>query len=215
MKLRRAAETIFFSAIYGFSIGSVHSTMYGVRNLIKFPLLLFLTGIICSICYAMFSKFITRKLSFIEIQLLTLDVFHDIALLLASLSPVCLFLAHTIIQPIDETNLEEYPLFLGLNVSIIAVCGMVALTRRAIIIIRRNGLSVKKGAAVLIVWLLITLFTGGQGAWYLRPFFGLPFINTTVFAVGKQPHVTGATNFYEAMWHTVSGTDNKEPETGR
>lgn len=201
--LKRLTCTVFFSAVYGFSIGSVHSTQYAVRNLAKFPMLLFTTGIICSICYWIFSKFITRKLSFVEVQLHTLSTFHDLSLLLASLGTVCFFLAHTILQPLDEANLGEYPLFLGLNVFLIAACGTAALMRRALDLIKRKAISWRKGAAILLTWLFITLFTGGQCAWYLRPFFGVSFIKVVPFAMGKQPHVTGATNFYEGVWHIV------------
>ncbi|MFT5357956.1 MAG: hypothetical protein ACI9KE_005193, partial [Polyangiales bacterium] len=40
------------SAIYGFSIGAVHSLVFALRNLIKFPLLLLVTAIVCCLAYA-------------------------------------------------------------------------------------------------------------------------------------------------------------------
>ena len=131
MMLRLLAETIIAAAAYGFAIGSVHSGLYAVRNLAKFPLMILLTGGVCSIAYYLFSQFVSRKLCFRDVQLLALRTFHDVALLLASLSTVSFFLARTLVQP-DEWSLNEYPFFVGMNVMFIAVCGTVALARRTL-----------------------------------------------------------------------------------
>jgi len=207
--------TIICSAVYGFAVGSVHSNLYAVRNLIKFPMLIFITCGICSICYYVFSKFITWKLSFVDVQFLALKTFRDISLLLSSLAPACFFLALTTVKPTDGAHMGGYPLFLGMNVAFIAVCGSVTLVYRTLALIKGHGVSVRKGIAVILAWLLISLFAGGQCAWYLRPFYGVAFLKGIPFAMGKQPHVTGATNFYEGVWHIISppGKNGAEEDT--
>ena len=41
---RDIATLLLASALYGFSIGCVHSTRFGLHNIIKFPLLFLITG---------------------------------------------------------------------------------------------------------------------------------------------------------------------------
>src|SRR5664279_260486 len=108
--MKRMAQIFVASAIYGFSIGSVHSTRLGVYNLLKFPLLILITSAVCAVAFYVFSQFITRELSFRDVQSLTASAYRDITLLLASLSPVSFFLAKTFVHP-DQVSLREYPFF--------------------------------------------------------------------------------------------------------
>ena len=121
---RSLAYILIGSALYGFAIGSSHSFRLGGRNVVKFPLLILATSLICSLAYYVLAKFISRRgsLSFADVIRLALRAFGDTSVLLASLSPVCFFLARSMVQP-DEHDLHEYPLFLGLNVLFIALCG--------------------------------------------------------------------------------------------
>jgi hypothetical protein len=202
---RLLAETVLFSAVYGFSIGRVHSLNFALRNLVKFPALILVTGVFCSLGYFVFSKLIARGLSFDDVQQLSLRTFRDISLMLASLAPVSWFLALTIKQP-DLTGLNEYPLFLCLNLIFISVSGGVALGRRAAGLIQRFHLSRKAGALIITAWLLISLTLGAQAAWYLRPFFGVSTIpaENTPFMLGRRPDIRGAASFYEAVYYLVN-----------
>jgi hypothetical protein len=135
---------------------------------------------------------------------LSLGTFHDLAVLLASLAPVTLFLGLTVERPRSEAALGEYPLFLGLQVGIIALAGTVALVRQAAGLFRRHRLGLARSAAVTISWLAISLVAGGQAAWYLRPWFGLAFMKDLPFLEGARPDFRGATSFFEAVLHLVS-----------
>ncbi|MHC4664066.1 MAG: hypothetical protein ACYS8W_20580 [Planctomycetota bacterium] len=200
---RLVVGTIVCSAIYGFSIGRMHSYQCAARNLIKFPMLIGITAAICAIAYYMVSKFIAGRLSFRDVQMFTLKTYHDISVLLASLSPPSFFLACVVLKPTDADHLNEYPFFLGLSMFFIAFSGCVALTRRGIKLVRRAEIGLKKGVAVIIAWLAISLFAGAQCSWYLRPFFGISCLPGQPFATWGAPHITGATNFYEVVWHIV------------
>ena len=150
------AKLVVASAIYGFAIGSVHSLTFATHNLIKFPLLILTTAAVCAVSYYAAVQFVTRGLSFRDVQRLAVDTFQEIAVLLASLSSVSFFLAKTIDQP-DAAGLNEYPLFLGLNVLLIAICGTVALIRRTTFLIKRYSLDVRTGCLVMFVWLSLWL----------------------------------------------------------
>ena len=199
---RLLVEIVLASAAYGFAIGSVHSPRLAARNLIKFPLLIGLTSVLCALAYFVFAKFLTRRLSFRDVLALALRSFRDVAVLLASLAPASYFLARTAVRP-DEQSLNEYPFFLGLNVFFIALCGVVALVRQTLKLLRGHGIDLRRSAAIVLCWLAISLFAGGQCAWYLRPFFGPSTIRHPPFIEGTNPDYRGATSFYEAVYHLI------------
>ena len=131
-----------------------------------------------------------------------LTIYRDISILLASLSPVSLFLAKTIVQPHDR-DLNEYPFFLGLNVFFIATCGTVALIRRASDLLNNCNVKHRQSVLIILSWLAISLFAGGQCAWYLRPYFGVSTIKDIPFIEGSRPDYRGARSFYEAVYHLM------------
>ena len=202
MLARLVITTVAASAVCGFAVGSVHSRLFAIRNLVKFPLLIMLTSAICAAAYYVSSVFIAPRLTFAEAEILSLRTFRDVSVLLASLAPVLYFLALTIDQP-DRSGLGEYPLFLGLNVLLIAAAGSVALVCRAIVLARAKGLSAARSGLVVGTWLAISLFVGGQCAWYLRPFYGVSTVPAP-FILGRAPDYRGATSIYEAVWNVVT-----------
>lgn len=193
------------SAAYGFSVGCAHSLRYGLHDLLKFPLLLVVTASVCAVAYHLVASFAGARLRFAEVQHLSFALFRDAAVMLASLSPVGLFLSLTIARP-DARGLHEYPLFLAFNVALIAACGTVALWRQVRGLARKAGLTQRRGAAVVGAWLMLSLLVGSQGAWFLRPFFGVASISAdeTPFFLGAAPDFRGATSFYEALWQVVA-----------
>ena len=192
------------SALYGFTIGSGHSWLYASRNLIKFPLLILTTGAVCALAYFVLARFLAPKLTFRDVQQLVVLLFRDTSVMLAGLSPVSFFLAMTMVQPFGD-DLGEYPFFQGFNVVLIAICGSIALVRQAKVLLFDYGLGRQASASIIIGWLALSLFTGGQGAWYMRPFFGISSISQTdpPFFLGTTPDFRGARSFYEAVYNLV------------
>lgn len=195
---------MFFSAVYGFSIGLIHSLNFACRNLIKFPALIIVTSLLCCLAFWLASRLITGKLTFAEVQHLGLTVYHDVSLMLFSLSPCFVFMALVFVKP-DDMGLNEYPLFLFLNVAAIAVSGTVALVQRGRGLVRTKDVSGFAAVCLLFCWLSISLFTGAQCAWYLRPFCGVSTIpaSETPFMLGSRPDIRGDTSFYMAVYHII------------
>lgn len=205
--MRSIASILIGSSIYGFAAGSGHSLRMSAWGAAKFPLLIVLTCLICAAAYYICSVFIARALRFADVMRMSLGIFADISVLLASLAPVTYFLGRTGVQPeTDGVGLNEYPLFLGLNIAFIAVCGVVALVRQGLRLLRTRRLGLRKLLAVLVAWVAISFFAGGQCAWYLRPFFGWPTIENPPFMEGSHPDPRGATSFYEAVWDVLRDT---------
>lgn len=216
--MRSAATILWASAVYGFAIGSIHSARLAAWNLAKFPLLIFVTALVCGPAYFAFTLFVTRGLTrsagagpagntnglrLRDVMAMSLRTFAGAALLLASLAPVACFVASTADPPHDG-SLGEYPFFLGLNVVFIAVCGALSLGRETLRLAAEHAIPRRRAAVVLGLWLGVSLFVGGQCAWFLRPFFGPPTIADPPIIEGTRPDWRGATSFYEAVWHIVS-----------
>ena len=208
--MRDATTILWASPIYGFAIGSLHSTRVATQNLLKFPLLIAVTALVCGPAYFAFTQFAmargSRPLAFPEVMALSLRTFAGASLLLASLAPIAYFLARTGL-PSPAEPLGDYLFCLGLNVAFIAVCGALSLGRETLRLTREHGAPLRRAAAVLALWLVVSLFVGGQCAWFLRPFFGPPIIANPPFMEGSAPDWRGATSFYEAVWHLVSPPD--------
>lgn len=192
------------SAAYGFSIGACHSWLYATRNLLKFPLLLLTTATICAIAYFVLARFLGTALSFLRVQRLVLEIFRDVAMLLASLSPATLFLAVSMRKPTAE-DLGEYPLFQSLSVACIAMCGCLAVRRQAAALLADHQLDRVRTSTLLAGWMALSLFAGGQCAWFMRPFFGIANRSAAApaFFAGTEPDFRGARSFYEAVYNLI------------
>jgi hypothetical protein len=203
---RDLATLLLASALYGFSIGCVHSTRFGLHNLIKCPLLFPITGAACAVAYFLFACLVGGfRFRFVDIQRLAMRLYRDAAVLLAALAPANWLLARTLLPP-DESALHEYPLFLGINVCFIAVAGTLALLRQVRALARHHPWPLPRRLLTVAGWLGLSLLVGGQVAWTLRPFFGvrsIPGSETRLF-LGSSPDYRGATNIFEAVRNVVA-----------
>jgi hypothetical protein len=214
---RDVATLVLASAVYGFSIGCVHSTRFGLHNVIKFPLLFVITGAACAVAYFLFARLVGEAgFRFVDIQRLAMRLYRDAAVLLAALAPANWFLARTIVAP-DEYALHEYPMFLALNVVFIAAAGSLALLRQVRALAAYHPWPLSRRVITVGGWLALSLLVGGQAAWTLRPFFGVRSIpgDQTRFVLGSAPDYRGATNFYEAVGNIVAPSPLASDYTSR
>jgi hypothetical protein len=201
----RASKLLVAPAIYGASVGAVHSIDYAALNVVKFPLLIWVSAIVCSGSHYMIARFFGLRLSFGEIRALVFEAYGDLSVMLASLSTVLLFFALTFEPPRTTFELGEYPWFLALNVLLIGALGSLALFRQCRAVLRRSGTTPRRAIAVVSGWLAASLLVGGQWAWYLRPFFGNRAIPADgSFCLGASPDFRGAASFFEAVSHLIA-----------
>ena len=206
--IRTLAMLTVASAAYGFALGSGHSWLYAWRNLLKFPLLIVGTGLVCGFGYFVVGVFVSSRLRMRDVEDLVLTMFKDLSVLLASLGPPTFFIGRILVGS-DDSRVGEYDFFLGLNVGFVALSGVLALARQAKRLFERVDIGRGRSRLLILAWLAMTLFVGGQGAFYLRPMFGLPASRGghPPFALGSTPDVRGATNFYEAVWQVFDQPD--------
>lgn len=202
--MRAALVTALCAAAYGFALGSAHSELYAVRNLAKLPLLVLVTGVVCALAYFVIARGSGARLSFLDVQRATWRLFHDLAVILASLSPAVFFLARTA-RATDDGKLGSYDAFLAFNVVAFGCAGTLALVRQARGLFTEHAVAPARANVLVACWLALSLGVGGQAAFYLRPFFGFPATrgNTPPFFLGAEPDLRGATNFYEAVLQTI------------
>jgi hypothetical protein len=203
------------SAIYGFSGGSIDGWHGAVRSLVKFPLLIFLISVLCSLAWWLTARFLACRLSLCATIASTLQAFADASLMLVALAPVNLFLSQTMVYP---NQIYEYPLFLGLNIVFVATCGTAAVIRQVWLMQKTQHIPLRRTLAVAAAWLAIGLFVGGQCSWYLCPFYGNRAAEPMPFILGTQPDSRGATSFYEGVYNLFRPLplpENCGPKGGR
>ena len=198
--MRRLATLLLCSAAYGFALGSAHSPLYAARNLLKFPLLIALTAGVCALAYWVVARALGAPLGPRAVLRAVLDTFTAIAVLLASLAPAVLFTA-VVLARTDDGQLGSYYLFFGANLVLVALSGTLALVQRARSLCTAHGLRAATSARVVVAWIALTLFVGGQASFLLRPFFGLPATRggAPPWFLGTTADVRGATSFYEMV----------------
>lgn len=213
--LAPAALALAGAASYGFAIGAGKNLTYALRSLVKFPLLLVGTALLCGLACFVFARFCGASLPFVLVQRTSFALHRTTAVLLGSLSPVVLLLGRTTTPP-DARSLGGYPLFVGLNMLFVAAAGSVALAVQTQGLCRDHGLPPRRARLVTGSWLALSLLVGGQLAFWLRPFFGIASLHgDPPFLLGDEPTVTGARNFYEVVWQFVRGVDLGDSTRGR
>ncbi|MBI5363580.1 MAG: hypothetical protein HZA53_10415 [Planctomycetes bacterium] len=203
--MRRALLGILLgSAAYGFALGSAHSELYALRNVVKLPLLVVVTTTVCSLSYWIAARAFRAPLGFREVQVSAWRLFQDLGLLLGSLSPAVFFVAR-VARATDDGKLGDYDAFLALNMACVAASGTLALVRQASELLAGRELSRTRASFLVGTWLALSLFVGGQAAFSMRPFFGFPATrgNVPPWFLGHQADLRGATNFYESVWQTI------------
>lgn len=203
--MRRALLGILLgSGAYGFALGSGHSELYALRNVVKLPLLIVVTATICSLSYWIAARAFRTQLSFREVQASTWLLFRDLGILLGGLAPAIFFVAR-VARARDDGQLGEYDVFLALNMLCIAASGTLALVKQVRELLVGRDVTRTRATVLATTWLALSLFVGGQAAFSMRPFFGFPATrgNVPPWFLGHEADLRGASNFYESVWQTI------------
>jgi hypothetical protein len=96
---------------------------------VKFPLLLFGTALLCGLATLLATRFVGAPLPFAAVQRTSSALLRSLAVLLGSTSPAVLLLARTSPLP-GPRDLGGYPLFVGLNMVLVGLAGMLAVRQQ-------------------------------------------------------------------------------------
>ncbi len=206
------ARACVAAAVYGGTLGAMHSVRLAALDMVKFPLLVLLTGAVCAAAFAVVARALAPNLGARAVGAVVATMFGDLAVLLASLAPVNLFLCVALEPAASAAQLNDYPLFLGLNMLAVAVAGSLAVARQGRALLHRFGVRPLRASALLGAWLALSLGVGGQGAFYLRPFFGITAVDPDPpLFEGARPDFRGASNFFEVVGHLLSPPRRARP----
>lgn len=199
--LHTCSSALSAAAAYEAALGSARSCGSALDAGGEFPLLISGTALPCGVGYSVTGKFWIPALSPAELERATSNLFGDLAILLASLCPVTLFMG-VILAHSDAGPLGEYDPFLRLNIIFVAVGGALAMARQWTRLLSVSDASSSRAITTLCVWVALSALAGGQVAFYMRPLFGMPLSRgeDRPFTPGSEPTLRGARQFFEVTW---------------
>ncbi len=162
---------------------------------IKFPLLMLMTTAGNALFNGMFAQLSGAGLTFRESARAVTTSFALLSLILASLSPVMLFLRFNT-PSLDAGNdaVLAHNLTLLSHVALIAFAGVTA-NVRLLWLLDRLTRNRRVARRILIAWLAGNLFLGCQLSWLMRPFVGSPGLRVEFL---RRDAFHG--NFYESTY---------------
>jgi hypothetical protein len=188
------AVIVFGCGIYGSTIGLWHAPLQAVYTAVKLPLVILLTAGGNALLNGVLAQLLGTGMSFRQTSRAILMSFTIASLILASLSPLVLFVL--VNTPAMHAGGQGEVMLLTL-VACIAFAGLVANVRLLLLI---KHLSPGRSAALrtLFAWLAGNLLLGSQIAWILRPYIGPPTLPVE-FLRSDPWHG----NFFEAVGSAV------------
>ncbi|MDA0578117.1 MAG: hypothetical protein O3B24_08460 [Verrucomicrobia bacterium] len=187
----------FGAGIYGATIGLWRAPQQAVFTAIKFPLLIALTTTANALLNGILAQGLGLRIGFRQSFLAITASFAIASLILASLSPVTLFLlANT--PPLGTGSVHlSHSFMLLAHVALIALAGTIgnlALYR----LLLAQAADRATARRVLLAWLIGNVFLGCQLSWIMRPFIGAPQLPVEFF---RAEAFQG--NFYESVFRSL------------
>ena len=182
--------------LYGATLGGWRAPLQAVFTAAKFPLLVLLTCGGNALLNGLLAQVLGLGISVRQSTLTILMSFALMAMVLAALSPVMLFLLLNT-PPLSAGPSASHSLLLTTHVAVIAFAGVVANRRLLRLLVRLTGRP-GAGRAILCAWLTGNLLLGSQLAWVLRPFVGSPGLPIQFL---RPDPLHG--NFFESVAHAL------------
>lgn len=181
--------------LYGASVGLWRSPLQAGYVAIKMPLVILLTAVGNAVLNGTLAQLFDTGLSFRQTSLAIIMSFAVAAMILASLSPLVLFLL--VNTPPFSIGGHGGEVMLIALVAAIAFSGIVA-NVRLLGLIEHASRSRSAALKTLFAWLAGNLLLGSQVAWVLRPYIGRG--DASVEFLSAQPW---RGNFFESLANAV------------
>lgn len=189
------AVTVVGCGLYGAAVGLWRSPLQAVYVALKIPLVLLLTAGGNAVLNGILAQLLGTGLSFRQTSLAIVMSFAVAAVILASLSPLVLFLVFNT-PPISHGDTGGDVMLVSL-VAAIAFAGVIA-NVRLFGLIEHASRSRSVALQTLFAWLAGNLLLGSQIAWVLRPYVGSP--GSSVEFLRAEPW---RGNFFETLAASV------------
>lgn len=159
------------AGMYGLTIGLWRAPLQALYSALKLPLVILLTAVGNGALNGILAQLLGTGLSFRQTSQAILTSFVIASIILASLSPLVLFLLINT-PPLGDTGHGGDVMLMAL-VCGIAFAGIVA-NVRLLRLIERASPTRAAALRTLFAWLAGNLLLGSQIAWILRPYIGPP-----------------------------------------
>lgn len=186
------AVIISGSGMYGATIGLGRAPLQAFYTAVKFPLLILFTAAGNALLNGMLAQLLGLGISIYQSSLAVVTSFALASVVLASFSPVTLFLWFNTPSYTSPDAVLAHNFTLVSHVFLIAFAGITANSALYRLLAELGG-SRTTGAKILGAWLLGNMFLGCQLSWVMRPFIGSPGLPVEFF---RADAFRG--NFYEA-----------------
>lgn len=185
------------SGAYGATIGIGRAPLQALYTAIKFPLLILITTAGNALLNGMLAQLLGLGISFQRSALAIVTSFALASAVLASLSPVTLFMWFNTPSFTAKGAVLAHNFTLVTHVFLIAFAGITANTALYRLLAEWGG-SRSTGARILGAWLTGNMFLGCQLSWIMRPFVGSPGLPIEFF---RSDAFRG--NFYETTFRAL------------
>jgi len=188
------------AALFGLVFGIWRSVGQSAYSGIKMPAMILALVAVSGLINIMLAHVLGSRLSAAQTTTCVLLSLALTAVVLAAVSPVALLFAFQCPGPGDPGAMTSYRWLLAGNTGLVGFAGLVGNVRLHRLLCDLTG-SKAMASRVLLSWILVTGLAGCELSWIFSPFLArpdlpVPFLNPNAFK----------SNFFEYLWHTVSGT---------
>ena len=178
-----------FLALYGLVIGASSNWLQAISSAIKLPGLYLITLLVCLPSLYIFEVVTGSTRNFRQYLVLLLAATSVISVMLLAFVPVVLFFL---------LSVNDYEFFKLLNVVIFALTGIIGIQffYHGMKSLHSQDTEKARNLKVVQAWLFLYGFVGSQLGWSLRPFFGTPGKEFSLFRPLES-------NFYVHIVKTV------------
>ncbi len=186
------------SGAYGATIGLGRAPLQAACTALKFPLLILLTTAGNALLNGMLAQLLGLGISFRQSALAIGTSFALASAVLATLTPVTLFLWWSMPPFSSAQAIVAHNATLVVHVALIGLAGATGNAALFRLLAALSGSRARAGK-ILAAWLAGNLLLGSQLSWIMRPFIGSPALPVEFF---RADALRG--NFYEATWRAVA-----------
>lgn len=186
-----AVATVALLSLYGLCLGAYNGLAQSISSMVKFPLLFFLTVLVCYPILYVFNVLFGSRVRLLGTLAILLASIAMMSVILGAFAPITLFFV------ISDSSYEFMKLLHVATVGTAAIIGLGAMYRGLTVVCEKSDIYPKRAMSILRVWLLVFAFVGTQMVWTLRPLVGSKEKSFELIRKSREG------NFYQAVVHAA------------
>ncbi len=196
--IRSACATIIVgAACFGAVFGLWCSPQQSLYAAIKLPPMIFTVVLSSALINTMLAQVLGMKVSFKQVCTCMLLSFAIMSALLASFSPIMLYILSQTPASSDPSSESVYGCLLAGNTALVGFCGTLGVLRlyRLLVILAESKRVAKQ---TLCIWVGVCGLIGCELSWLFSPFLARPGVDATFINPNAFKN-----NFFEYLWQAI------------